>query len=388
MYNPNYGYFPKEAVIFSPKTPFDFNGFRNTDDFEVELAARYSEFEDKLDAIEQNDVRQLWFTPTELFKPYYAESMARYMATNYKLANYPYYDLVIYEMGAGNGTFMVNVLDYLRDNHPEVYERTRFRIIEISASLAGLQRKASALGHGDKVEIINKSIFDWDTYVSTPCFFVALEVFDNFAHDAIRYHPTTKVAHQGWVVVDRDGELHEYYESQLDPLALRYLRIRDEATTAPYNTPIGQESLVTRMSRYMPGNTTDLTEPEFIPTRLMQFFDILHNYFPAHRLLSSDFSHFPSEVRGVNAPAVQTRYQRQMVGVTTPLVLQGRFDIMFPTNFQLAEDMYRAMTGKLTRVMTQADFLRRWANVEDTEARNGENPLLSWYKNASVMVTL
>jgi len=52
------------------------------------------------------------------------------------------------------------------------------------------------------------------------------------------------------------------------------------------------------------------------------------------------------------------------------------------------ENLYRAITGKLTRVMPHEDFLRRWAFVEETETRNGENPLLSWYKNASVMTTV
>jgi hypothetical protein len=52
------------------------------------------------------------------------------------------------------------------------------------------------------------------------------------------------------------------------------------------------------------------------------------------------------------------------------------------------EDMYRAITGKLTRVSTHEGFLRRWAYVEDTQTSNGENPMLSWYKNASVMITV
>lgn len=46
------------------------------------------------------------------------------------------------------------------------------------------------------------------------------------------------------------------------------------------------------------------------------------------------------------------------------------------------------MTGKLTRVMSHESFMHSWAYVEDTETRSGENPLLSWYKNASVMVTV
>lgn len=52
------------------------------------------------------------------------------------------------------------------------------------------------------------------------------------------------------------------------------------------------------------------------------------------------------------------------------------------------EDMYRAMTGKLTRILSHEDFMQRWAYVEDTQTRSGENPLLSWYKNASVITTV
>jgi hypothetical protein len=64
----------------------------------------------------------------------------------------------------------------------------------------------------------------------------------------------------------------------------------------------------------------NLSAPEYIPTRLMHFFDILHKYFPAHKLVTSDFHALPDAVDGVNAPVVQTRYQRRMVPVTTPLV--------------------------------------------------------------------
>jgi SAM-dependent MidA family methyltransferase len=417
LYNPHYGYFPKEAVIYSPDEPFDFTSMRNGAEFMEQFTDHQAAFEDALDEKElvamdgedddtsqtridvdkgsKNDLRQLWHTPTELFQPYYAEAMARYMATNYKLSQYPYYDLLIYEMGAGNGTFMLGVLDYIRDEYPEVYERTKFKIIEISSSLADLQmanlcKRAAEKGHLEKVEIINKSIFDWDTYVASPCFFVALEVWDNFAHDCIRYDTQTGDAFQTWVLIDRNGEYYEYYETKIDPVASRFLRIRDEATDGHFDHPLKRRDWSRKLVSMLPGSSASarLSIPEYIPTRLMQFFDILHNYFPAHKLLSSDFSNFKSEVPGLNAPAVQTRFKRQMVGVTTPLVLQGHFDIMFPTDFQTMEAMYRAMTGKLTRVVSQEDFLKRWAYTDETQTKNGENPLLDWYKNASMMLTL
>jgi len=61
---------------------------------------------------------------------------------------------------------------------------------------------------------------------------------------------------------------------------------------------------------------------------------------------------------------------------------------MFPTDFRIMELMYRAITSKLSRVSSHEDFVRRWAYVEDTQTRSGDNPLLSYYRNASVMVTV
>jgi hypothetical protein len=54
----------------------------------------------------------------------------------------------------------------------------------------------------------------------------------------------------------------------------------------------------------------------------------------------------------------------------------------------MMEDVYRAITGKLTRVASHQAFLESWALVEETQVRNGENPMLSWYANAKVMTTV
>jgi hypothetical protein len=228
---------------------------------------------------------------------------------------------------------MLNILDYIRANHPDVYDRTRYKIIEISPALATLQNKhlmnsAASRGHIDKVEIINKSIFDWDTYVSSPCFFLALEVFDNFAHDAIRYDPKTEKPLQGNVLIDGNGDFFEVYERKIDAVAQRYLKVRELSSTMPFQSPLRRPGLIKRLTRSTSSIEDDqrmkkqgnLTIPEYIPTRLMQFFDILHNYFPAHRILASDFHSLPDAIVGINGPVVQTRYQRRTIPVSTPFV--------------------------------------------------------------------
>ncbi|RWA09315.1 hypothetical protein EKO27_g5794 [Xylaria grammica] len=392
LYNPHYGYFSKQVVIFSPGEPFSFNNLPDEPAFYTQVGQRYTEFEDALDAKQHDDTRQLWHTPTEMFRPYYGESIARYLLSNYIMSTYPYHDLIIYEMGAGRGTLMLNILDFLRDMEPAVYDRTRYKIIEISPSLAALQSSqmmadAATRGHASKVEIINKSIFDWDSRVPSPCFFLAMEVFDNFAHDIVRYDMTTEEPLQGTVLIDELGDFYEFYEPVLDPVAARYMRVRHAATGGRYPAPYSSSRVLRALKRNLPF-APNLSEPEYIPTRLMHFFDILEKYFPAHRLLTSDFHTLPDAVKGLNSPVVQTRYQRRMVPVTTPLVHQGYFDILFPTDFRIMEAVYGAVTGKLTCAMSHEDFMRSWAFLEDTETQSGENPLLTWYKNASVMLTV
>lgn len=355
LYNPNYGYFPKQAVIFNPGDAFDFNNIRDELDFQKLLGQRYTEFEDKLDDREYNETRQLWHTPTELFRPYYGEAIARYLVTNYMIAHHPFHDLIIYELGAGNGTLMLNVLDYIRDVHPDVYERTQYKIIEISSALAALQTSqlsasASSRGHAGHVEIINKSIFNWDIYVGAPCYLIALEVFDNFAHDSIRYDPLTEQPHQGVVLIDAEGDFYEFYTKDIDPVADRFLRVRHAACSRPFRHPLSGSRLLRNLQSRLP-YASNLTVPEYIPTRLMQFFDTLRNYFPLHRLVTSDFNDLPGRVAGYSSPVVQTRYQRRTVPVTTPFVSSHS---LLPKWTQHPD---RRIGGRLTKVISTSSFL-------------------------------
>lgn len=330
LYNPNYGYFSKQVVIFSPGEPFDFPSLRDELEFHSLLSKRYVEFEDRLDAASPSDTRQLWYTPTELFRPYYGEAIARYLVDNYKLTSYPYHDLIIYEMGAGRGTLMMNILDYIQAMDKAVYNRTKYKIVEISSQLADLQgsQVLRSSGHADKVEIVNKSIFDWDQPVPSPCFFLAFEVFDNFAHDVVRYDLATEEPLQGTVLINEDGDFYDFYEPVLDPVAARLLRVRHAATGGRYRVPYP----TTRLGRWVQTNrpfAPNLSQPEYLPTRLMQFFDVLERYFPAHRLVTSDFHYLPNAIKGLNAPIVQTRYQRQPVPVTTPMVSNILWKLIF-----------------------------------------------------------
>ncbi|KAK9476926.1 S-adenosyl-L-methionine-dependent methyltransferase [Lipomyces japonicus] len=407
LYNPYYGYFSRQAMIYSPEKPFEYRDIKNADDFVNKWQSSYKQYDDVVSGSKKKSepsstpLPQLWHTPTELFQPFYGQAIARYLLVNYLLSLYPYQDLVIYEVGGGNGTLMMNILDYIRQTHPDVYARTRYNIIEISSPLAQkqeqnanrlLQDKLHAQGFADKVTVINKSIFDWDVDVPEPCFLIALEVFDNFAHDAIRYNHVDNKPYQGYVVIDDLGDFHEHYSPDLDYWAKFFLQLREQVmpgldlTKLPGH-PLSKSKLRRRIRTWLDPLAHDLTVPEFIPTKYLQFLHVLKRRFPEHRLLASDFTTLPDAIPGYNSPVVQVMLEKKMIPVETYMVLQGYFDILFPTDFELAAELYAKIMGKVATIATHASFLEQWADVDATMTKDGDNPMISFYQNAAFMCT-
>ncbi|KAI9228981.1 MAG: S-adenosyl-L-methionine-dependent methyltransferase [Piptocephalis tieghemiana] len=403
LYNPHYGYFSKQALIFSP-TPYAFGSIRSTAHFQDLLAADYAKLEGELGEVD-DVARQLWHTPTELFQPWYGYALAKYILTEYKLHTYPTHDLHLYEMGGGNGTLALNILDWLREHDPDVYARTRYTIIEISPQLAARQRANNRTRPREEqhtcLQTIEQDVLQWKEPVPHPCFFLAMEVIDNFAHDIIRYDTTTGEPHQTVVLTDAQGEYEEAYEPVSDPLITRYLRLRSRSRQSGHggyatgsgsswsNSPI--TSALQRLRSHLP-YAPNLSIPEHIPTGSLRFLDTLAQHFPAHRLILSDFSSLPDAIPGVDAPVVQTRYRGTMVPCSTYLVMPGYFDIFYPTNFPLFADIYGRICrseqpdGKV-KVLSHEDFLERWGDTRKTQVRSGENVMLEHYENCQFILS-
>ncbi|KAI0773301.1 DUF185-domain-containing protein [Trametes elegans] len=434
LYNPHYGYFSKQATIFTAVEPLDFPSIKNMTEFEAQVAERYAEYGVDGDG----PGKQIWHTPTELFQPYFGRALARCLVSEYLLKYFPYEDFVIYEIGAGNGTLALDMLDYLQQEYPDVYERTRYNIIEISENLANLQRQKLEFAH-PCVKVHNKSIFRWDVQEPAPCYFVAMEVIDNFAHDIVRYDLRTLEPYQGIVTVDANGDFSTYYTKITDSLISSFLELRRYLQHPP---PIHRLLKLSPKFRTFYTNlpfAPNLSPPEFIPTRLLTLLRTLRRHFPRHRLLLSDFSSLPDTIPGINAPVVQTRYQNTTVPCTTLFVKQGYFDIFFPTNFENLRDMYEHILAqplptrndglrvtplgttasplaegnsffssyhpssrrppvdgitsssglpvgeRKSAVYSHAEFMRTYADLNATRLRSGENPLLETYENVKFL---
>ena len=183
-----------DSQIFSPKEPIPFNEIRDSYAFMNLLSDMYRELESSNNLDES--VRQVWHTPTELFRvkhpllymlsfyiyitffflqPWYGYSVGNYILQEFKRDRRDAKTLDIFEVGGGNGTLMLNILDYIRKEDPDIYAITHYTIIEISPSLASIQRIKKQSGHKN-ASVVNKSIFNWDKVIPEACFFIAMEV--------------------------------------------------------------------------------------------------------------------------------------------------------------------------------------------------------------------
>lgn len=335
--------------------------------------------------------RQVWHTPTELFKPHFAHAIARYMIEE-KVQGKP---LCVYEVGAGSGALASDILDFIESQHPDLYKEMTYHIIEISPRLAN-QQKSTIAKHianaPDRIKVTNKSVLEWQEKEDKDCFFLAMEVFDNLTHDVVRYATDTLLPYQAIVSIDATGDMHELWEPVQDRNIQRYLSMqRGESSpssfvppTAPSwmrFTPTFLRGMLARNIPFYP----NLTEPEYIPTGSLQLLDILSQKFPKHRMVMADFDALPDSLVGLNAPVVQTRLNGTMIAVSKYTVHQGFFDIFFPTNFKdlkKSHDHIMKNSGK-KQIVSHRQLLQKYADLPQTTCKDGSNPMLTWYANAS-----
>lgn len=76
LYNPHYGYFSRRVEIFSPVEPLNFNEMAESAELDATVSRLYREYDSSSDPRDVTGSRQVWHTPTELFKVFYVIEMS------------------------------------------------------------------------------------------------------------------------------------------------------------------------------------------------------------------------------------------------------------------------------------------------------------------------
>lgn len=144
LYRSATAYFRKDVVRTVPQA-LPFRDFVGEADYRRALAEQYASADRE------------WLTPVEIYRPHYAEAVARSVVERHDRL-YPGEPIQILEIGGGNGTCASGMLSFLRRVHPERFERCRYLSIEISPELAEVQRARlrEAELPADRFDVVNE----------------------------------------------------------------------------------------------------------------------------------------------------------------------------------------------------------------------------------------
>ena len=401
LYHPIKGYFNRsEPVVGTLSSPINHWKVYCREEWKEMIARRYQELEVS------------FLTPVELFTPFYGYILARHMMEHRKHnLGQEGHPLVIYEIGGGNGTLARDILDWLRDNRPEVYEMTNYTCVEISTRLAARQFEAVVVngGHSGRFQITQGDACDqrtWGKQDDTHSFILGMEVLDNLPHDKVERQAERDEWKQTLVVLDpslaaeggrmEDGPWKEQLEALSDPLLMRCLDASYVKPTFEQRLDKGFYQLVDWILDKDVVQRQEAGEVLFVPTGAMALLEVLIRARPNHSLVLADFDFLPEvRIAGKNAPLVAEKIGGRKVDHDTLYVPWGTADIFFPTDFEALGRIYRAAAGSVwgagrdpardiklsTSHYHQGAVMKRYKEMARTATIGSFNPMVDDFLN-------
>ncbi|PIN11264.1 hypothetical protein CDL12_16143 [Handroanthus impetiginosus] len=391
LYDPEHGYFSQRSgSVGVLDRSIKFNQLEGRKAYMKHLDAIYK----------QSDTS--WFTPVELFKPWYAHGIGEAILRTANLS----VPLKIYEIGGGSGTCAKGVMDYLKLNAPtRVYDNMTYISVEISSSLA--KKQIETVGEVDshlkkfKVECRDAADPNGWGIEQQPCWVIMLEVLDNLPHDLIYSKNQVSSWMEVWVENKCDrSELSELYKPLGDPLITSCMEILDLAKD---RTTRG--SMAGSVARNILAKIFPRPRRCWLPTGCLKLLQVLHGALPKMSLIASDFSYLPDvRVHGERAPLVTSKKDGKSKDHNNYLDAKGDADIFFPTDFLLLErmdhycsgwlkpheDNSKSKKGKKRRTLTldTSSFMEEFGLPLKTRTKDGYNPMLDDFKNTKFYLSV
>ncbi|GAA0154279.1 hypothetical protein LIER_12309 [Lithospermum erythrorhizon] len=384
LYDPNHGYFSQRSgSVGVVERTIKFN--------QLEGQKAYMKLLDKL--YKQSDVS--WFTPVELFKPWYAHGIAESIMRTADLS----VPLKIFEIGGGSGTCARGIMDYIKLNAPtRVYNNMTYTSVEISSSLA--KKQAETVGevasHSSKFKVECRDAADQSGWskVEQPCWVIMLEVLDNLPHDIIYSEHQVSPWMEVWVEKKQDGsELSESYRPLQDSLIKNCMNVLD----------LEEDDMSPGIAARIWAKVFPKPRRCWLPTGCLKLLQVLHGALPKMSLIASDFSYLPDvRMHGERAPLVSTKRDGHSIDYNSYLEAKGDADIFFPTDFWLLERIDHYCSGspmphdksskrgkkRRTIILDTSAFMDEFGLPTKTRTKDGYNPLLDDFKNTKFYLSV
>ena len=395
LYDKSIGYFNQKG-----SSPIGKIGDDSGEALPIRSLADKEEYEETL-AKKWTQLGKQWLTPVEIFKPHYANAIARYLIQEQKKRKHSA-ALKVIELGGGAGTAAVGILNYFRANEPEMYESMKYCSVDVSEVSLSMQQDAiSKHGHENvwrrtrkpvdvTMQKCKKAEESWREIVqihmegsTENCFVLGFEILDNLVHDKVIMSVKTGNWMQARVKREREGKDRvEFYEPIADE---EIKRVLDKVVEVRKSLPIWTHlsDAVKRMFKKREVNSTaDLTRNQtiYLPTGCSFALQNLREFVPGHRLVLADFDALPeAKMDGLNAPVVASQglggktYDRNsyLEGDV------GSADIFFPTCF----DTLKLIDENKGTHLTTKQFMEKYAERGACETKTGYNPLHNDFSN-------
>lgn len=389
LYDPKYGYFSQRSCsvgVLEQTIKFS----------RLEGQKAYLKLLGKI--YKQSDAS--WFTPVELFKPWYAHGIAEAIMRTANLS----VPLKIYEIGGGSGTCAKGIMDYIKLNAPtRVYNNMSYISVEISSSLAKRQMETvgDVQSHLSKFRVECRDAAEpsgWGEADQEPCWVIMLEVLDNLPHDLVYAESQVSPWMEVWVEKSEErsdpSELYKPLQDSLISGCLEILNLDDRA----------HGSSTSSMASNLWAKVFPKPRRCWLPTGCLKLLKVLHGALPKMSLIASDFSYLPDvKVPGERAPLVSTKRDGRSFDHNNYLDAKGDADIFFPTDFWLLERMDHYCSGWLkplqdkssnkgkkrrTLTLDTSAFMEEFGLPSKTRTRDGYNPLLDDFKNTKIYLSV
>ena len=413
LYHSKNAYFRTKNCVYKVKKPISFDQLTGRGQYLLKLEELYKSEPDA------------FVTPVELFRPWYSRSLGYYILKRHsKIENAG--NLNIFEIGGGNGTNALHILDFLKEVSPSLYNNINYTLIEISDRMAERQID-STFRHKDKVKVIQKDFLDWDlpTFEDN-CFVIALEVFDNLPHDKI-IRTKNNSGNDWWifnindindwkeiVITQIDDNLFEEKNQTLnDPLIIRTAELFLTQKKSIWNETNEESSKFSLAKWTRKGLLKTRERMEkfsdkkslFIPSGSLKFLDVLSKKFPKHQIIIADYTVLPPleiswwhqwksrNIQGSllgcrNSPLVASKVDNgKTIDSPTYLVPLGSCDIFFQTDFQALCRAYQKIIGRPAYSLKTEQFMKEYTEHSYCRTLSGYNPLLEDFHNTAFLIS-
>jgi SAM-dependent MidA family methyltransferase len=270
--------------------------------------------------------------------PAFGEILSRFICRAYEIANVP--DFTVVEMGAGRGFLALDILDSLKRNNPELYERLRYLIIELSPNLQK-EGKGILKEHMHKIRWI-KSLSDLESEGICGVF-ISNEFVDSFPFHRAKF---------------RNGELLEIFTTLEDG---EFVQILDKPSSSA-------------LKGYFEGYNIEFESEQEVEINLhaKEWLSDISRALAKGLVLTIDYGYLASELFNPSRMRGTFMCFHKHTTNENPYVNIGEQDITAHVDFSNLIRAGESVELNTVKYTTQGQFLIDWGILDIAERYSGE----------------